>query len=110
MLFSREQPTGDADLTRQALSAYYAADEREVTAFCKETGVDTLVVDLRAYSSETVNGGQVFWEPYNRELLTRIAGRTDFALARLPDELKSFRSGSFYVVPCSSLAGFDPGQ
>ncbi|MBL7200999.1 MAG: glycosyltransferase family 2 protein [Anaerolineae bacterium] len=45
-----------------------------------------------------------------RHSSARVSGRTDFALARVPAELKSFKSGSFYVVPCSSLAEFDPGQ
>jgi hypothetical protein len=111
ILFSHEQPGGGTDLIRRALNAYYAKDEQEVLDFCQAYGVDYLVIDLEAYSEGYMAKRGVFWEPYNRELLSRIADRKAFTLAHIPNEVKIFRSDSFFVIPCDALAAQDyPGS
>jgi hypothetical protein len=103
ILFSCEQISKDADLTRQALSAYYADDKREIVDFCQTYRVDYLVVDLGAYSEEYLAAGKIFFEPYNQELLPHIAAQDTFALAQVSEDVKIFQSEDYFVVSCNDL-------
>ena len=105
VLFSREGFIQDAEIVRDALSAYYAEDIETVSRFCRDYEIDYLVVDLGTYSEAYLAKGQIIWEPYNGELLASIAGREVFALTEVPDEIKDFQSGDLYVVACEDLSG-----
>ncbi len=88
----------------QALEAYYSDQAYVVADFCRAYDVDYLVVDLNAYSQEFLAQGQIFFEPYNQELLARINDKETFALAQIPDDHKVFQSDSLFVVSCMALA------
>lgn len=104
VLFSCEHVGLDENLIYKALEAYYTDDPRAIVGFCQENSVDYLVVDTRTYSKEYLAREQIFFEPYNQALLAHISGQDTFALAQIPDDLKIFQSGDFFVVPCAQLA------
>jgi hypothetical protein len=107
ILFSCEQISAKAKIVVQALDAYYAEDERAVADFCREHGINYLVVDLDAYSQEYLAEERIFFEPYNQELLPLIAGRRTFALAGVAEDVRIFQSGDRFVVACDDLASRD---
>lgn len=103
VLFSCEKAHADSKVIAGALDAYYAEDGQVVSDFCRAHGVDYLVIDPAAYGDEFLAGGRIFFEPYNQEIYPRVVGRSDFALARVPKDLKMFQSGDWFVVSCDSL-------
>lgn len=103
ILFSCEKISQDTQLVREALKVYYTDDTQDVANFCQKRGVDYLVIDLQTYSEAFLAGGEIFFEPYNQELLPYIKERKTFALANLPDEVKIFQAGDYFVVPCDAL-------
>jgi hypothetical protein len=104
ILFSCEQISQDEALMREALEAYYAEETGRVLDFCRAQGVDYLVINSHTYSEEYIEGGWLFFEPYNRELLPRVKARDTFALVEIPDDRKVFESGELFVVPCTEAA------
>jgi hypothetical protein len=103
VLFNCDLGGQDANCIREALNAYYTDDAQVVMDFCQAHGVDYLVVDLGVYSEEYLAAGQIFFEPYNQELLPRIADRDAFVLEQVSDDIKIFQSEGFFVVPCDEL-------
>jgi len=87
----------------EALSAYYTDDPEVIIDFCRTYQIDYLVVDSEAYTSEYVQRGQMFFKPYNHQLLTRIGDRDQFVLAEVPNEEKLFQAENYFVVRCDSL-------
>jgi hypothetical protein len=107
ILFSCERAVNDPELIHEALNVYYADNTQVVVDFCQARVVDYLAVDLQVYTEEYLANGRIFFEPYNHELLPRIAGRDTFALAHVPDQLKIFQSENLFVVPCLELASIN---
>ncbi|MCB9098300.1 MAG: hypothetical protein H6632_02085 [Anaerolineales bacterium] len=107
VLFSCEQSHGDSRAIRTALMAYYAADTQTIGQFCAEYGVNYLVIDRQSYSPEYLAQNDIYFEPYNHELLSVIARQDRFILADLPDEIKLFQNGPIYVVECAQLNKVD---
>jgi hypothetical protein len=107
ILFSCEQVSQDTQLIHEALNVYYADNTQVVVDFCQAHAIDYLAVDLQTYTEEYLANGRIFFEPYNHELLPRIAGRDTFALAHVPDQLKIFQSQNLFVVPCLELASIN---
>jgi hypothetical protein len=103
ILFSCEKLVNDPPRVRQSLLAYYSSDAEDVAAFCRQFGVDYLVVDEAAYAPEYLDRGRLFFEPYNDELVSAVAGRESFALAEVPEEDRLFQAESLYVVACDAL-------
>lgn len=104
ILFSCEHVSGDDDLVREALDAYYAEKAHTVLDFCSSRKVDYLVVDSDTYTEDYIEEGRLFFEPYNQELLPRVKARDSFTLAQVPDEAKVFESDGLFVVPCTRSA------
>jgi hypothetical protein len=104
VLFSCEAIGADAELTREALTAYYADDAKDVLDFCQLRGVDYLVVDQQVYSEEALAAAQLFFEPYNKELLLHVARRQSFILEQVSNDAKVFRAGDLFVVPCNAVS------
>jgi hypothetical protein len=102
VLFSCEHG-GQAAVVSKALQAYYTDDRQVIVDFCHTHHIDYLVIDLKTYSRQFLDQEQVYSEPYNRELLTHIAGQDTFVLAEIPDEIKAFQTGNTFVVPCDEL-------
>jgi hypothetical protein len=100
ILFSCEWISEDPELVIDALDAYYADDAHTVVDFCEAHSIDYLVTDLATYADEYLAQAQIFFEPYNQELLLRIADRDAFVMTRIPDELKVFEAESLFIVPC----------
>lgn len=99
VLFSCERSRGGA-LTMDALETYYTADPQRVSRFCDKYGVDYLVVDLAAYEDEYLARKEIFFEPYNQELVAKIQGQKKFALTQVPPEAKLFQRGSIFGLSC----------
>jgi len=91
------------DVAFEALDAYYANDEQVLIDFCREHDINYLVIDLETYSREYLDKGQIFFEPYNQEVLPLIVDRDKFVLAEIPSELKAFQAEDFFVVLCDDL-------
>lgn len=102
VLFSCEQPR-EAKVVNDALKAYYADDPQVIAQFCREYGVDYLVVDSNAYSNDFLARGEIFFEPYNREVQPYLASQSGFALAQVADDFKLFESENYFVMACSRL-------
>jgi hypothetical protein len=104
VIFNCEMLHQDDDVVREALNAYYAADPWQVIDFCQAYGVDYLVVDAQTYTQAYIDAGDMFFDPYNQELLPLIRSRDTFTLENVPDEAKVFQSGDLFVVPCTGAA------
>lgn len=104
ILFSCEKIGRDPTLIREALDAYYADNAQAVVDFCRAYGVEYMVVDYRAYTEEYLEAGWVFFEPYNQQVFPLIAERDTFVLKQVPDTIKAFQSGDYFVFPCNELA------
>ena len=102
VVFSCERTRG-GHIIDVGLSAYYASDRQTVTDFCQEYGIDYLVIDLSTFSDEYLEDGRVYFEPYNRALLTTVAHQERFVLTQAPDEAKLFKVGKIYVTSCNAL-------
>ncbi len=83
------------------LDAYYAEDGQAVLDFCKQHGVDVLVVDERTLTKALIDERNVTFEPYNSELLPRLAARRQFALAHIEPAQRLFQAGGMYAVSCT---------
>ncbi|MBN1221443.1 MAG: hypothetical protein JXM69_21160 [Anaerolineae bacterium] len=86
-----------------ALRAYYSDDPQVITNFCRNHNIDYLVVDLNTYSPQYLDEGQLFFEPYNQQLLEEITGQESFFLADVPEEIKIFQTDNVYVISCDAL-------
>lgn len=104
VLFSCESISRDSELMRRALDVYYAEDPERIVAFCRAYGVDHLVIDAETYTQAYLDEGEIFFEPYNQEVLPLVRSRETFVLAQVPDEAKVFQSGELFVVPCAEAA------
>jgi hypothetical protein len=94
---------GDTPIIPKALETYYANDVQALIDFCPEHNIDYLVVDLKTYSRQYLEQGQIFYEPYNQELLVRIAGRDTFVLSEISDDIKVFQFEDIFVVSCDKF-------
>jgi hypothetical protein len=104
ILFSCEKLSRNPQVIRDALGAYYQDDPKKILAFCQQYGIDYLVIDVRTYSPAFLNADQLFFEPYNRELLFTIRGQNQFALGPVPSVTTMFQNSDFYVIACEDLA------
>lgn len=104
VIFNCEMLPKDDDLVRGALNAYYAEDPRQVIDFCQAYEVNYLVIDAQTYTQAYIDAGDIFFDPYNQELLPLIRSRDTFVLAHVPDEAKVFQLGDLFVVPCTEAA------
>ena len=104
VLFNCESISRDKELMRRALDAYYAEDPERIVDFCHDYGVDYLVIDSETYTQGYIDRGEIFFEPYNEELLPRIRSRETFVLAHVRDEAKIFQADGLFVVPCTEVA------
>ncbi len=102
VLFTCEQPRGV--LIEPAMLAYYADDWPTITDFCRENGVDYLVVDPNTYSDDFLAQRKLFFEPVNQIILAGIANQKEFVLAQVSDEVKLFQNEDYFVVACETLA------
>lgn len=106
-LFARRQALFSCEFGKteaiipEALQAYYADNRQEVSEFCWKHNVDYFVVDREAYEPRFLSQGQIYFEPYNQEVLSQISGQDKFILAELPDRKKIFQAENFFVVPCN---------
>jgi hypothetical protein len=103
ILFSCEHIRPDEPLMREALKMYYTDNPQEIANFCRKHSVNYLVIDQHTYSDEFLEQGEIFFEPFNQEVLSDIAGQKSFTLAQVPNDLKIFQSGDYFVVPCDQI-------
>lgn len=78
-------------------TAQYAETPETVRAFCRQYQVDYLVIDLREFRPDYLARQDFFHQPWNDEIVKRVAGRTDFVLPNVPP---LFESGPLRVIPC----------
>jgi hypothetical protein len=100
VLSSCENPNPDPKVIRDSLDAFYAEDLLAISTFCRQYGVDYLVVDTGFFAPEAIQSGEYFFEPYTSELAPRLSAQTRFALNEVSDDEKLFRSGPLYVMAC----------
>jgi hypothetical protein len=105
ILFGLYMPSDDEALTRDALNAYYTDDKQVVLDFCKEYGVDYLVIDHQAFTAEALNG-LIYFEPYSSEIQAKVEPSDDFALLDISPAAEVFQSGRFSVASCEKMQVF----
>lgn len=93
--------------TYDLFDAYYAADLTRVGELLDRYGIDYLVVDRELYAPDYLARGRFYFEPFNSYVARLVAGRRDFALARVAAERALFRDGEVFVLDRRSL--LNPG-
>jgi hypothetical protein len=101
VLFSTEDIGGNDQAILDFFDAYYAETADAAGTFCRQYGVDYLVVNQGLFTQEYLAQRRVFFfEPYNDHIVAAVTWRTDFALNNIPDDRKLFQSGPLFVVKC----------
>lgn len=104
VLFSCETESRDMGMMMTALDAYFAETEEDVLAFCKEYGVDYMVVSQETFTETFRSQQHIIFEPLNSFLIQQLEGRSSFVLERIPDNRRSFQNNTFYAFPCTADA------
>jgi len=105
ILFSCERYDKEDPIVLNALEAYYTDDREVLIDFCRTHNIDYLVVDSETYSTEYLQQGHLFYEPYNQRSLVDIGDRDQFVLAEVPDEDKVFQTENYFVMLCDKYDG-----
>ncbi|MCB1054701.1 MAG: hypothetical protein KDD11_04225 [Acidobacteria bacterium] len=85
--------------------AYYAADPRGVSAFCRAYEVDYLVVDRHYFERAVIDSRRgAYFEPFSSRIREETAERTEFALASPPPAavVWSSEDDRTQVISCSA--------
>lgn len=86
----------------QTLDAYYSDTPERILAYCQTFGIDYLVVDTEKWlTSDRIQSGKFFYEPYASALQSELNQRQTFYLAAIPKDKQLYSAGSLYVIPCS---------
>lgn len=107
VLFSCERfqfLTNERQTVLDTFRAYYAADPAQVAAYCRQYGIDKLIVDVNKFAPAWVDGGDYFFEPYDTILARELPGRTTFALMQVPPTAVEFAVNGWFVVPCTAVS------
>ncbi|MGO9118108.1 MAG: hypothetical protein ACLQPD_10910 [Desulfomonilaceae bacterium] len=73
--------------TFDLFSAYYAEDPAEVNKFCRDNGIDYLIVRDEDFSPARLEKGQIHFEPFDTYIRDIVKSRTHFAVL----DRKAFR-------------------
>ncbi|MEW6350954.1 MAG: hypothetical protein AB1646_18000 [Thermodesulfobacteriota bacterium] len=84
--------------TSDLFVAYYSDDPGEVRRFCKENGIAYMVVREEDFSRTSLTKGGIYFEPFDREIRTFTASRTDFALLNEKEFPRVYSDNGFFVV------------
>ena len=82
-------------------SAYYAEKPRRVLNFCEQYEVDYFVYDKRDYNQSYIQKGDIFFEPYNEDIIEIVQSSGQYVL---PEAEVVFNSGPLAVVRCEETA------
>ncbi|UCC61580.1 MAG: hypothetical protein JSV36_12305 [Anaerolineae bacterium] len=109
VLFSDEILPFKPETVIDFFDGYYATSATRILSFCRQYGVNYLVVDRTSFSSQTLAENRFFFEPYNSDIVAIVGQRKDFVLDRLPNNAKLFQGETLFVVTCEegTFAGFD---
>jgi hypothetical protein len=69
--------------TYDFFDAYYSENLSSVLKFCKENGIDYLVIDREHFTGEYLAGGEIYFEPFNTYILDLVKKRDNFALTKV---------------------------
>lgn len=83
--------------------AYYAEDLSSIYRFCKENGIDYLVVNEKDFEENSWVRGPIYFEPFNTTVRKKIGERRDFALRNIPEGNKLFTKNGLFVIPRENL-------
>jgi hypothetical protein len=98
VLFRELFPQEDAPVL-EYFETQYAEDSQTVFDFCQQYQIDYLVIDETDYSPEYLAEQKFFYDPYNEAIIKMVAGRTDFAMLKLP---AIFESSPLRVIECDT--------
>ncbi len=104
VLFRDLFPRTDAPIVPY-FDAQYAETAAPMLNFCQRYQIDYLVLDMQDFSPQFLQKENFFYQPWNDQIVTRIAGRSNFALPQLEPV---FASGPYRVIRCDAetlLAG-----
>ena len=87
-------------LVTDGLRAYFAEQGADVYNFCKQYGVDYLVVNSGSLQPSSVAQGNYFYEPYTSLLRAEVGDRSHFALASIPEEVRLYQDGALFIAAC----------
>lgn len=88
--------------TSDLFDAYYSDSPEKIHHFCRENGIDYLVVRERDFSSESLKSGQIHFEPFDARIRNATAGRSSFALLDAKAFPPIFREDGVRVVKCTT--------
>lgn len=93
-----------SERTLDFFKAYYSDDPKELRNFLGKYKIDYLVVDLPYFNPKFIQGGRIYIEPFNKEILKYLEGKREFILLEYLDraEFKS-RNNRYFVIPSSLL-------
>ena len=78
--------------------AYYEEDIEKVYQFCVENDIDYLVVCKVHFDSAYLAKKDIYFEPLNRDIVSKIAGRRTFALRSIDGRSKVYEDPFVYVI------------
>ena len=84
-------------------NAYYSEDKNDLIEFCTAFDVEYLIVRTSDFSNKYLSSKHGVWEPYRTWERNASAGKSDFALLRIPDECKLYIDSGLFVVSASML-------
>jgi hypothetical protein len=102
VLFSFEITNVDESRILAFFDAYYAESSETILGFCRDYGVEYLVVNLQQFSPDYLENGVFFLAPHNETIAESVAARSDFILPQISDDRRLFQSGDLFVIPCSA--------
>lgn len=84
--------------------AYYSEDPMEIYNFCRENGIDYLLVNTKHFKKDYLERGEYYFQPFNDFIRDLVIGRGDFLLADVRAEAKLFNNGRYYVINKEALS------
>jgi hypothetical protein len=95
--------------TLDLFDAYYADDPEAVRRFCRENGVDYLVVRDSDFSPQRLARGGIYFQPFDDHIRRLTRGRTRYALLDTEAFTPVYEKGGMRVVaPAAPSRGVAP--
>lgn len=90
--------------------AYYASDPEEIHAFCRENGIDFILVRDKDFSPETLKQGKFYFEPFNTYIRDLVKDRSKFAILDGKQFPPLFVMDGVRVIPCQGPPSRERGK
>ncbi|MCP4367643.1 MAG: hypothetical protein GY797_05955 [Deltaproteobacteria bacterium] len=98
VLFRALFPKFRAPIT-EYFDAQYGESLQPMLEFCQRYQVDYVVLNQDEFTPGYLNRKDFFYQPWNDQIVTKVAGRTDFALLQAEPV---FASDPFMVIKCDA--------